>query len=266
MTFRELFGGCRPVIGMVHLAPLPGSQGYDGDLLRVRHRAVEDARRLADGGCDAVLVENTHDTPYVRGQVGPETVAAMTWITAGVVDAVVIPVGVNVLRNDARAAVAIATVAEARFVRVSVHVGVVIGDQGLIEGRAAETLRYRGALRSDVAIFADIMLRPGNPLADREGVQAAHDAYFRGLANALTLTTDTPGVPCEQRSVKAVRDALPEAPLLAASGVTPGNLVAFLERVDGVVVDTFFHEEDALDRPIDPVRVQTLCDLAKSCP
>ncbi|MBI2300114.1 MAG: BtpA/SgcQ family protein [Armatimonadetes bacterium] len=261
MTFRELFGGMQPVGGVGALGGLPGSRGYSTDLGAVRRRAVDEARVLADGGCDAVLVENSGDAPFTRDQVGPEIVAAMTWLVSAVVDAVVVPVGVSVLRNDAVAAVAVASVAEARFVRVPVHVGVMVTEQGLVEGRAPETLRFRTAIGSDVAVFADVHVRHANPMGDDELKQTASDAYFRGLANALVVTCE-PNQACDLRQARILRRAIPDAPLLAGSGVHAGNARELLDVYDGLVVGDAFHESGDPARPLERERVRGLVNAA----
>jgi membrane complex biogenesis BtpA family protein len=263
MTFKELFGGVRPVIGVVHLQALPGSPGYGGDLEAVLRAALTDSQRLVSGGCDALIVENFHDAPFHKDRVGPETVAAMTLIAAAVADSVPVPIGLNVLRNDARAGVAIAATVGGRFVRVNVHVGVMLTDQGLIEGRAAETLRFRSTLRSDVAVFADLLVKHATPLGPVDIARAAHDTYFRGLADGLIITGTATGQALDLAEARAVRQALPEAPLLAGSGVTPETVAAVLEVTDGVIVGSTFHQHGDLTAPVDEARVRALIAAAR---
>lgn len=266
MTFRDLFGGCRPVIGVVRLLPLPGSPRYAGDLGAVRRRAVSDARAVADGGCDAVLVENALDAPFLKDRVGPETVASMTLLVSEVVDAVMVPVGVNVLRNDAVAGVAIATIAEARFVRISVHVGVMVTEQGLLEGHAAETLRFRGALGSDVAIFADVTVKSGNPLAESDVLQSAHDAYYRGLADALIVSAESSAAALDLSQVSAIRKAIPDVPMIAGSGAGVSSVPDLLKLADGLLAGPELQADSRPDAPIDPERVERLVAAARACP
>ncbi|MHC4730305.1 MAG: BtpA/SgcQ family protein, partial [Planctomycetota bacterium] len=154
-----------PVVGVVHLLPLPGSPGYGGSMRKVIGRAVKDAEAYAGGGVHALIVENYGDAPFLKDHLPPETVAALTRCAAAVRDAVALPLGINALRNDARAALGIAVAVGASFVRVNVHTGVVATDQGLVEGRAAETLRVRAALGAEaVKIVADAHVKHGRPL------------------------------------------------------------------------------------------------------
>src|SRR5262249_4211077 len=153
----------RVIVGMVHLLPLPGAPRYGGDLEAVLRRAREDAEALVAGGVDGVMVENFGDAPFYPERVPPETVAAMTRAARAVVEVVSVPVGVNVLRNDAAAALAIAGVVGASFIRVNVHTGAMWSDQGLLQGRAHETLRQRRALGARVLILADVLVKHAVP-------------------------------------------------------------------------------------------------------
>src|SRR5260221_195002 len=153
-AFTERFGR-RAVIGMVHLAPLPGAPLYEGSLQDVLARALADAEALAAGGVDAIAVENFGDRPFRKSRVDPETIAAMTRVITELARSVALPFGVNVLRNDASAALAIAAATGAAFIRVNVHTGAVVADQGIIEGEAAETLRRRSLVPPGGRDFAD---------------------------------------------------------------------------------------------------------------
>jgi membrane complex biogenesis BtpA family protein len=187
-----VFWARRPLIGMVHLAPLPGSarDGGGNALDATLARAAGDAAALARGGADAVLVENFFDAPFAKDRVPPHTVAAMTRAVEAVRIAVPdLPVGVNVLRNDVIAALAIAHACGARFVRVNVYVGAAVTDQGIIEGAARDAVLYRRTLGADVAIFADVFVKHAALLGTGVTLEdAARDAVERGLADALIVS------------------------------------------------------------------------------
>ena len=124
---------------MVHLLPLPGAPDWDGSMERVLAAAVQDATALAEGGVDGIMVENYGDAPFLPGPVPAHTIAALTNAVLEVRRAVRLPVGVNVLRNDAAAAIGICAATGASFVRINVHTGAMLTDQGWIEGAAHET-------------------------------------------------------------------------------------------------------------------------------
>src|SRR5947207_37935 len=183
LTAMKLAG---TLIGMVRLPPLPGSPRWEGSMDRVAAAALDDARALVEGGLGALLVENYGDAPFTTGRVAPATVAAMGVIAAELRHAFPkTPLGVNVLKNDARAALAIACVVGGRFIRVNVHAGAVVADQGIVQTTAYRTLRDRRLLGADVKIFADVGGKHAQPLVPVELEQTARDLVHRGLADPL---------------------------------------------------------------------------------
>ena len=172
---------------MVHLGALPGAPLFES-LDAVIEEAIADAAALASGGCDGMVFENFGDRPFHK-RAGPETVAAMTRVISEVKPE--LPFGVNVLRNDARAALAIAAATGAAFIRINVHTGVMATDQGLIEGDAAETLRFRTAIAPEVLIFADYLVKHASPV----GEHSPRDLRERGLADAIIVSGTETGAP-----------------------------------------------------------------------
>jgi len=250
--FEELFPDKKPLIGMIHLLPLPGSPRYGGDPREVERRAIEDARALAGAGFDGLIVENFGDAPFLPGQVGPETCAVMTSLVLSVVTATRLPVGVNVLRNDALTALAIANATGARFIRVNVHTGATATDQGVIEGRAHETLRERRRLGADVAILADILVKHGRPLGTDDPALAAKDAVHRGLADALVITGHSTGAGTDPALLDAAKSAVPDSPVLIGSGLSEDNVVTLAPRADGAIVGTSVKLGGITTEPVDP--------------
>src|ERR1700730_10368030 len=110
----------RPLIGMLHLRPLPGSPRFAGNLDLVRAALLQDAEALHAGGVHAFMLENFGDVPFYPADVPAHVVAVMTALACEVRAKFPIPLGVNVLRNDARAALAVALAAGAEFIRVNV--------------------------------------------------------------------------------------------------------------------------------------------------
>lgn len=220
------FSRPRALIGMVHLAPLPGAPEYGGDLAAVARRAAEDAAVIAAAGFDAVMVENFHDAPFYKDHLPPETVAALTRCALAVREAAPgLPLGVNALRNDGLAALAVAVAAGAAFIRVNVLVGAMVTDQGLIEGCAADLLRRRRALGAEVAILADVAVKHAAPLAPLDLAQVARDTVARGGADALVVSGSGTGQPTDPDRIEAVRDAVSgRVPVIVGSGATAESL------------------------------------------
>lgn len=249
---------CKILIGVVHLRPLPGSPRWGRNLKSLIDFAVADARAYELGGADAVFIENFGDAPFTKTNVGPETIAAMTAAGCAVRDAVKLPIGFNVLRNDARAALALCAACGGSFIRVNVHTGAMLTDQGLIEGDAYHTLRYRERVCPGTEIFADVHVKHAVPLGNWSIEDAAHDTAERGLADALIVSGVGTGQAAEIEDVERVRRACPKVKLLLGSGVTVGNARDYLRLADGVIVGSSLKRNGKLANPVDPKRVAAL--------
>jgi membrane complex biogenesis BtpA family protein len=254
----------RTIIGMVHLPPLPGSPRWDGAMARVVALALADAHALVDGGVDAVLVENFGDAPFTPGRVEPATVAAMSVVAAEVRRA--LPrtmLGVNVLKNDARSALAVAAAVGAEFIRVNVHAGAVLADQGIVQSDAYGTLRDRRLLGADVAIFADVGGKHAVPLGPVDIDQIARDLVHRGLADALVVSGPATGQATPLGDVKRVRGAVADVPILVGSGVTAETAAELLSVADGVIVGTSVKRNGDVRLPVERARVEKLVAAAR---
>lgn len=262
MDVESRFGTASPVVGMVHLPPLPGAPGFDGDRGAIRERAVADARALEAGGVDAVLVENFGDAPFHPEDVPKHTVADVSVLARRVVEAVDVPVGVNVLRNDADAALSAAAAAGGSFVRVNVHVGASVTDQGVLEGRAFETMRARDRLAADVAVLADVDVKHATPLGGRPLAERIADVVERGLADGVVVSGTGTGRPADDDVVAAVRETLadvaPSTPLFVGSGVTSASIAETLSVADGAIVGTALKHGGETTNPVDVERVREL--------
>jgi membrane complex biogenesis BtpA family protein len=246
------------LIGVVHLAALPGSPRASLALRACIERAVEDARALQAGGADGVLVENFHDVPFRAGRVDAHTVAAMTAACLAVRDAVDCELGVNVLRNDAAAALGIAVACDAHFIRVNVHSGAMLTDQGVITGRADETLRLRRQLDAErVRIFADVLVKHATPLAPQLLEDALQDTVERGLADAVIISGRATGDAASADDVQRAATA-GGAPVYVGSGVTDENVRRYLPYAAGVIVGTWLKVGGSIGNPVDVERVRRL--------
>lgn len=256
---KSLFERHRKVLlGVVHLPPLPGSPHWRGDLKSLVRFAVNDSRAYERGGAHALFIENFGDVPFTKGTVGPETVAAMAVAGSAIREAVELPFGFNVLRNDARAALALCAACGGSFVRINVHTGAMLTDQGLIEGNAFDTCRYRRQICPDARIFADVHVKHAVPLGDWDIGDSARDAVERGLADALIISGTGTGMATDRGDVERVRAACPSAKLLLGSGVTLDNLSDYLSLADGFIVGSSLKAGGKLANPVDPKRVSAL--------
>ena len=250
------------LIGMLHLGPLPGAPGFAGNLGAVLAAADHDARILEEAGFDAIMVENFGDRPYFADDVPKVTVAALAIAVAEAGRAVKIPVGINVLRNDAVAAVSIATAAGASFVRVNVLTGAMTTDQGIITGRAAEVARLRSSLGWPGEILADVFVKHATPPGGMTPAEAARDTWERGGADVLIMTGAATGWGASLQAVRDVKAAVPEAPVYVGSGIDAGSIAGFLEFADGVIVGTALKTDGVTTNPVDPERARALVAAA----
>jgi membrane complex biogenesis BtpA family protein len=252
------------VIGVIHLQPLPGSPQWGGNLKSVIDHALADARAYQRGGVDALIVENFGDAPFAKTNVGPETIAAMSAAGCAVRATVRVPMGFNVLRNDACAALALCAACGGSFIRVNVHTGAMLTDQGIIEGDAYGTVRYRERVCPSASILADVHVKHAVPLGDFEIEDSAHDTLERGLADALIISGTGTGVAADITDVQRVRKACPTAKILLGSGINIGNVREFLRYADGVIVGTSLKVGGKLFNPVDPKRVSALVKAARA--
>ena len=224
------------LIGVVHLRPLPGAPRFAGSLREIIDFAVADARAYERGGAHAVFIENFGDVPFTKTNVVPETIAAMTAAGCSIRAAVKLPIGFNVLRNDACAALALCAACGGSFIRVNVHTGAMLTDQGLIEGDAYHTVRYRERLCPGAKIFADVHVKHAVPLGAWTIEDSAYDTVERGLADALIVSGVGTGQAADIAEVERVRRACPKTKLLLGSGVNVANVKNYLRFADGVIV------------------------------
>ena len=266
MILKQIFKTDNPVIGVVHLSPLPTSPRWKGKLKEVIARAEQEATALSAGGVDAIIVENFFDAPFTKDCVDPAVVSAMTLIVDRLKGMVMLPIGINVLRNDARSAMAIATCTDVEFVRVNVLTGVMATDQGLIEGKAHELLRYRRELGSNVAIIADVLVKHARPLGTPNLTTAVKDTIERGLADGVILSGWATGSPPTQEDLELASAAAGDTPVFIGSGANWENIPDLMQAADGVIVSSSLKRYGEISETIDPIRVSQFVEAAKSAP
>ncbi len=225
--------------------------------------ARQDALALVEGSVDALIIENFGDAPYIPGSVGPDTVAAMTAAVQTIRDSVDLPIGINVLRNDPKSALAIAVATGASFIRANVHYGVMVADEGLVEGKAYETLRYRRNLGANetVKIFADVLVKHAEPLASVDIAYVARETVQRGLADVLIVTGPATGSVTATEHVSIVKGAVPTVPVLVGSGLDESNAAELLAVADGAIVGTNLKVDGVVNNLVDPARVKRVAQL-----
>lgn len=262
MSFSALFKSSFPVIGCIHLQGLPGAPKYGGNIDTVYSCAMTDATSLATAGVDGLIVENFNDSPFYKDQVPPETVAAMAIITQKIKAECGLPTGVNVLRNDARSAIAIAAAAHADFVRINIHMHAMVTDQGIIEGKSYDTLRVRSRLAPHVLIFADINVKHATPLAPPNLEQWVEDLTQRGMADAIIVSGSGTGKSTSMTELTEIRKHA-RTPVLIGSGIDEQNILHYTKLADGAIVGSSLKADGMVANPVDLDRARSLMNTLK---
>ena len=254
----------RGFIGVVHLPPMPGDPLHPRaqSFARVQRHALADAEALVAGGVDALILENFGSAPFPKGSEGqrtpPHQVAFMALLARQYHDRLEVPVGVNCLRNDAYSALGIAAAAGLHFIRVNVHTGAMVTDQGLIEGEAHRTLRYRQSLGSDVAILADVLVKHAAPLAPLDPAQATRECLERGLADGVIVSGTGTGCPVSRELLQQVSEAAGQSPVYIGSGLSPDNAADLCPLAHGAIVGTYLKREGMVEQPVEVSRVREM--------
>lgn len=252
------------LIGMVHLLPLPGSPGYGGSRANILDRAIRDAVHLQEAGFDAFLVENYGDVPFAKTDAGKHVTAEMTAIISAIKAETDIPFGLQVLRNDTEAGLAIAGATDAEFIRINVHTGAMHTDQGIIEGCAHDTLRLRRMIDAvHVHILADVFVKHAAPLAPASIPEAVRDTVERGLADGIIVSGSGTGEAADLAEVQIASEAT-AAPVYVGSGVRLETLAETLALAHGVIVGTSIKTGRITAAPVDAEASRVFVEEART--
>ena len=266
---QGVFATTKPIIGMVHLPPLPGSPRYDAErgMTYIVDRALADTAALVDGGIDGVQVENQFDRPFLKPQdIGPETVAAITAAVTRIRASFQIPLGVNVHLNGVRQAIAIAVAAGCQWVRAFELANAYVSNAGMLEAVGPDAMRFRAFLRSErsVMVFGDFHVKHGSHAitADRSLEEQAEDVET-ALADAVIVTGVSTGTAPTLADIERIRKVV-RIPVLIGSGLSAANLAELLPQIDGAIVGTSFKVDGRLENPIDVERVRRFMEKVRA--
>lgn len=264
-SLAEFFGVPKPVIGMVHLWPLPGAPGYTGyGMQTIIDHALRDAEALVQGGVDGLVVENMWDLPYYVGaEVKPEAMTAQAVAAAEVVRSFPLPVGINVIHNGGIVCLAIAVAARARFIRVCILTGSRLWDTGELDhGCAADLVRKRKELHAEeIHIFADVDKKHSVSFPGLDLATHIEWTEFYG-ADALIVTGRMTGSAPDVEKVREAR-SLATRPILVGSGSNRENIGLFLQYADGVIVGSSLKKDGVMQNPVDLQLVREFMDAVR---
>ena len=257
-TIRSIFGVPRALIGVIHAAALPGAPSSAHTVAQIAEAAAVEARLYEAAGYHGLLLENTHDRPYLKSAPGPEIVAAMTTVGGAVRAASRLPLGIQILAGANLAAMAVAHACGAAFVRVEGFVFAHVADEGVIQSTAGELLRYRRAIGAQqVRVFADIKKKHSAHAitADVDLAETARAAEFF-QADGVIVSGVATGQPTDPEEVRAVASAVGIATLVG-SGVTPEN-VASLRSADALIVGSWIKAGGVWSNALEEGRVREM--------
>lgn len=262
----EMFRVVKPIIGTIHLPPLPGTPRYDGQPMKqICEQAIEDAHRYAEGGVDGLIVENEGDIPFVKpDELGPETPACMAVITAAVIEAAGLVTGVLVLANATLHSLAVAKAAGARFVRANQWANAYIANEGFLEGTAGRALRYRACLGGgDIKVLADVHVKHGSHsiVGDRTIAELTRDTEAFD-ADVVIATGQRTGDPTRVEEIRAISDVATR-PVLVGSGLNAGNARELLQHASGAIVGSAMKQDGAWWNPVSVDSAREIMNVVK---
>jgi membrane complex biogenesis BtpA family protein len=259
----SLFPNVKPVIGVIHTGALPGTPASNLSVADLVELAAAEAEVYRKGGVDGLMIENMHDTPYTRGRVGPEIVAALAVIGREVKTLARLPVGVQVLAAANLEAMAVAHAAGLDYIRAEGFVFAHVADEGFIQSSAAELLRYRRQIGAEhVKVWADIKKKHSSHAITADislGETATTAEFMRG--DAVIVTSSVTGKP---PSVEDVREAKAHTrlPVILGSGISAANVADFHEA-DGFIVGSSLKADGYWENGPELSRVERLMEAVR---
>lgn len=256
------FQNKKPILGMLHLGALPGSSNYQNRFEEICSRTFFDAEALLEGGVDGLVLENYFDLPFYPDTVPSVTVSHLAVIARKLKNNFKVPLGINVLRNDGMAALAIAKAVGAEWVRVNILTGARLTDQGIVSGKAHEILRYRKKIGADsVKIFADVSVKYSSSLSERTLEAEVEETLHRSGADGLIVSGEATGKPVDVERLKTVKKISSNTPVWLGSGVNEKNIEELTQWADGFIIGSAFKKE--LSAPVEKEKVEQIVKKAR---
>jgi len=257
MKNKKLLGMNKAVIGMIHVDALPGTPKYKGDVDRIINKALKEAMIYKNSGIDAIAIENMHDRPYLKRNVGPEIISLMTIIGHEVKMASQLPCGIQILAGANKEALAAAHSAGIDFIRAEGFVFAHVADEGVMESDAGELLRYRKQIGAeDILIFTDIKKKHSSHsiTSDVNIIETAKAAEFF-LSDGVILTGISTGEETDINELKKVRGIV-KIPVLIGSGLTADNIEKYFPSADAFIIGSYFKRRGDWRNDVDADRVK----------
>jgi membrane complex biogenesis BtpA family protein len=259
MKNKKLFGINKAVVGMIHVDALPGTPKYKGDVENIINSALKEAMIYKTCGVDAIAIENMHDIPYLKRNVGPEIISLMSIIGREVKKASQLPCGIQILAGANKEAIAAAHSAGMDFIRSEGFVFAHVADEGIMESDAGELLRYRKQIGAEeILIFTDIKKKHSahSITSDVDIIETAKAAEFF-LSDGVILTGTSTGKEADIDELKKVMGAV-IIPVIIGSGITADNIKKYYPAADAFIIGSYFKQEGNWKNKVDADRVKAL--------
>ena len=257
-NFKKIFKTAHPIIGMIHVQALPGTPKNQYTVSKIVQMAVREAHIYKESGIDALIIENMHDVPYQKNNVGHEISTAMALVAQQVKEVTQLPVGIQILAGANKAALAVAKSANLDFIRAEGFVFGHLADEGYIDSQAAEIMRYRKQIGAEnVAVFTDIKKKHSSHAltADIDIAEVAHASEFF-LANGVIVTGKHTGSKTDISEIEDVKQVT-KLPVIIGSGVDFKNVADYLLISDALIVGSYFKKEGYWENELDKERICT---------
>ena len=261
-----MFSRPKPVVGVIHVGALPGTPRGTRSIKELVRSAREEAKVYRECGVDGIYIENMHDVPYLKGEVGPEIVAAMTAIAIQVkTECAALPVGIQILAGANIEAMAVAHAAALDFIRAEGYAYAHVADEGLIQSSAAKLLRYRKLIGAErVQVFADVKKKHAAHAitADVSLGETAETIEFMG-ADCVIVTGSATGKPPNVADIREAKSHC-NLPVFLGSGINEQNVREFYDEADGFIVGSAFKRDGLWSNTIDAVRLNSFVNVFRS--
>jgi uncharacterized protein len=264
---NNLFSNPKPIIGVIHVAALPGAPANTLPVSEIVAQSIREAAIYRDCGVDGIIIENMHDTPYLRGSVGPEIVAAMAVVGHAVKTESRMPTGIQILAGANIEAMAVAHAANLDFIRAEAYAFAHVADEGVIQSSAAALLRYRKMIGADrVQVWADVKKKHSSHAITADvSLGATAEAVEFMRADAVIVTGSVTGEAPKLADVEEAK-AHCQAPVLLGSGIDADNIADFYQAADGFIIGSYFKANGHWANPVEAERVRRLMTQVLNSP
>jgi membrane complex biogenesis BtpA family protein len=252
-VYERVFGNTKPIIGMVHLKPLPSSPDYAGSIEEIYRAAEADLKALIAGGANAVIIENFGDIPYAphNDLIAVTAISSIATRLRALTD---MPMGINIQFNDYPAEWAVAYCTNMDFIRVECFAESRVGPNGEFRACGPDLMRLKGRFPKDIALLCDVQVKHTFPLVDQP-VDFTIESIVEGGGDALICTGITTGKSPDISDVEEMKRMSDGLPVIVGSGVNARTIRDFMKVADGAIIGSSFKKDGKVLNPIEEKRV-----------